>query len=90
MHKSSLGKHKIEFSIQSSPSFLDCAGVYQASDSAVDFSQISPGDHGRWLVIDTNLETRGTPIYKRDRFPILDFRDGGIDILGRYLQFFVQ
>ena len=88
MHKSSLGKHKIEFSIQSSPSFLDCAGVYQASDSAVDFSQISPRDHGRWLVIDTNLETRGTPIYKRNRFPILDFRDGGIDILGRYLQFF--
>ena len=85
MHKSSLSKHQIELSIQSSPSFLNCAGVYQASHGAVDFSQIGPGYYGWRLVVDANLKSCGTPIYKSDGLSILDFSDGWIDILGRYI-----
>ena len=85
MHKSSLSKHQIELSIQSSPSFLNCTGVYQASHCAVDFSQICPGNNGWRLVVDTNLKACGAPIHKSDGFSIFDFSNGWIDILWRYI-----
>jgi len=40
------------------------------------------GDAGGWLVVDADLEARGTPVYKLNVALRLDVGDGGVHVLG--------
>ena len=41
--------------IQPGPGITDSRGVSERTDGAVDLGQVSSGDYGRGLVVDTNL-----------------------------------
>lgn len=48
---------------------------------AVDFGQITVGDHLRWLVADTNLESSRAPIHELNGSLCLERSDSGVDIV---------
>ena len=55
MDECSLGIHQVEFVIESSPGFGDGSGVTQHADRTLNLSQVTAGNHGRRLIIDTDL-----------------------------------
>jgi hypothetical protein len=59
--------HQIELVVQPAPGLGDCGGVGEHADSSLDFRKIAAWDDGRWLVVDTDLEARWTPIDQLDR-----------------------
>ena len=64
MHEGSLGVHEIEFVVKTSPGLSNGGGVTQHADGALDFGQITTRHHSGGLVVDSNLESSGTPIHK--------------------------
>mmetsp|Transcript_60546 Transcript_60546/g.69081 ORF Transcript_60546/g.69081 Transcript_60546/m.69081 type:complete len:448 (-) Transcript_60546:113-1456(-) len=82
VNESSLGVHKIELMIDSGENFSDGSRVGDHANSSHDLSQISSGNDGGRLVIDTALETGGAPVDKLDGSLSLDGGDGSVDILG--------
>jgi len=78
----SLGVHKIELVIKSGEDFSDGSGVGDHTDSSHDLSQITSGDNGGGLVVDTSLETGGAPVDELDGSLGLDGGNSSIDILG--------
>merc|ERR1719461_2160664 len=66
MDESTLGVHKIELMIQTSPGLGDGGGVAQHADGTLYLGEITTGDDGGWLVVDTDLETGGTPVDELD------------------------
>merc|ERR1712001_97720 len=68
--------------IKASPSVSDGSGVGQHADCRLDLGKITSGYDGWGLVVDTNLETSGTPVDKLDGAFSFDGCDGSIDILG--------
>jgi len=82
MHESTLGIHKIELMIKTSPSFGNRSGVAQHAHCSLDLGKITTRHNSRWLVVDTNFETSGTPVDKLDGTFGLDGCNGSIDILG--------
>ncbi|KAL4226984.1 hypothetical protein ACF0H5_014960 [Mactra antiquata] len=81
MDESSLGVHKIEFMIKTSPGFGDGSGVAQHADGTLYLGQITTWYDGWWLVVDTDLETSWTPVDELDGSLGLDGSNGGVDIL---------
>ena len=49
--------------------------------STVDFGKITIGNHLRWLVTDTNLETSWAPVNELNGALCLEMSDGGMDLL---------
>merc|ERR1712066_1137834 len=82
MDESSLGVHKIEFMIKTSPCLSDGGGVAQHADGTLDLGKITSWDNGWRLVVDTDLETSWAPIDELDGSLGLDGCNGSIDILG--------
>merc|ERR1719273_2341919 len=82
MDKGTLGIHEVELVIQTSPSLSNGSGVGQHADSTLNLGQITTRHNSRRLVVDTNLETSGTPVDKLDGALGLDGGNGSIDILG--------
>jgi len=80
--ESSLGVHKIELMIQTSPCLSDSCSVAQHADSALDFSKIATRYNGGWLVVDSDLETSWAPIDELNGSLGLDGCNGCVDILG--------
>ena len=62
MNECTLGVHEIELMIKTSPSFGNGGRVAQHANSTLDLGQITTRNNGRWLVVNTNLETSWTPI----------------------------
>ena len=60
--ESSLGVHKIEFMIKTSPCFSNGSCVAQHANSSLYFSKIATRYNSWWLVVDSNLETSWAPI----------------------------
>ena len=58
MDEGALGVHKIELVVQSGPGLSDGGGVGQHADGTLDLGQISAGDDGGGLVVDTDLKSR--------------------------------
>merc|ERR1719461_35777 len=81
MDESTLGVHKIELMIQTGPGLGDGSGVAQHADGTLYLGEITTWDNGGWLVVDTDLETGGTPVDELDGTLGLDGSDGGVDIL---------
>ena len=82
MDEGTLGVHEIELVVKTSPSLGDGGGVGKHADGALDLGEISTGDDGRGLVVDTDLEASGAPVDKLDGTLGLDGSDGGVDVLG--------
>jgi len=82
MDESSLGVHEIEFVIDSGEDFSDGSGVGDHAACAHNLGEITTGDDGRGLVVDSALETGGAPVDELDGPLGLDGGDGGVDILG--------
>jgi len=80
VNECSLGVHKIEFVIESSPSFGDGGGVAQHANGSLDLGQISAWNHGWWLVVDTDFETGWAPVNELDGSFGLDGGNGGVDV----------
>merc|ERR1719284_276040 len=81
----SLGVHQIKLVIQSSPGLGDGGGVGEHADSSLHLGQVSSRDNSWRLVVDTNLESSGTPVNKLDGPLGLDGGNGSIDILGDHV-----
>jgi len=82
VNERSLGVHKIELVVQSSPGLSNGGGVAQHANSSLHLGQISAWHDGGWLVIDTDLETGWAPVDELDGSLGLDGGDGGVDVLG--------
>merc|ERR1711955_86223 len=82
MDESSLGVHKIEFMIKTSPCFSNGCCVAQHADSSLYFSKIATRYNSWWLVVDSDLETSWAPIDELDGSLGLDGCNGSVDILG--------
>jgi len=78
----SLGVHKIELMVESGEDFGDGGGVGNHADGSHDLGQISSGDDGGGLIIDTDLESGGAPVDELDGSLGLDGGDGGVDVFG--------
>merc|ERR1712179_897351 len=77
-----LGVHQIELVVKTSPGLSDGGGVAQHADGTLYLGQITAGNNGGWLVVDSHLESSWAPIDELDGPLGLDGGDGGVDILG--------
>ena len=78
----SLGVHEIELVVKSGPCLGDGGGVGQHADGTLDLGEVTSGDDGWWLVVDTDLEASWAPVDELDGSLGLDGGDGGVDVLG--------
>jgi len=81
MNESSLGVHEIEFVIDSGEDFSDGSGVGDHAASSHDLGEITTGNDGRGLVVNSTLETGRAPVNELDGSLGLDGGDSGVDIL---------
>ena len=82
MDESSLGIHEIEFMINSGENFSNGGGVGDHADGSHNLGEITTGNDGRRLIVDTALETGRAPVDELDGSLGLDGGDSGVDILG--------
>merc|ERR1712061_806776 len=82
MNKSTFGIHEVKLVIKTSPSLSNGSGIGQHADCTLNLGQITTRNNSWRLVVDTNLETSGTPIHKLDRALGLDGGNCCVDILG--------
>jgi len=82
MDESTLGVHKIELVVNAGEDLCDSSGVGDHADGAHNLGEITTGNDGRGLVVDSALETGGAPVDELDGPLGLDGGDGGVDILG--------
>ena len=82
MNKSPLGVHEVELMVQPGPGLRDGRGVGEHADGPLDLGEVASRNHGRRLVVDSNLEPSGAPVNKLDAPLSLDGGNGSIDILG--------
>jgi len=78
----SLCVHKIELMVESREDFSDGSGVGDHAHSSHDLGEVTAGNDGGRLVVDTALETSGAPVDELDGSLGLDGGDRGVDILG--------
>jgi hypothetical protein len=80
--ESSLGVHKIELVVDSGEDFGNGGRVGDHAASSHDLGEITTGNDGRGLVVNTTLETGRAPVNELDGSLGLDGGDSGVDILG--------
>ncbi len=62
----SFGVHQVKLVIKTSPGLGNGRGVGQHADSTLNLRQVTTGNDGRGLVVDSDLETSWTPVDKLD------------------------
>jgi hypothetical protein len=77
-----LGVHKIELVVETGEDLSDSGRVGDHAASALDLGQITTGNDGRGLVVDTALEAGGRPVHELNGTLGLDGSNSGVDILG--------
>merc|ERR1719219_2755906 len=82
MDESSLGVHKIELMIKTSPCLSNGGGVAQHAHGTLYLGKITTWYNSRWLVVDTDFETSWAPIDKLNGTLGFDGCNGCVDILG--------
>jgi hypothetical protein len=82
MDESTLGVHKIELVVNAGEDLGDGGRVGDHAHGAHNLGEITTGNDGRGLVVDSALETGGAPVDELDGPLGLDGGDGGVDILG--------
>merc|ERR1711948_222172 len=66
VHEGTLGVHEVELVVNAGQSLGHSSGVGNHGAGAHDLGEIATGHHSGWLVVDTALETSGTPVDKLD------------------------
>merc|ERR1711981_709046 len=82
MDEGSLGVHKIELMINPGEDLSDGSGVGDHAHGSHDLGEVTTGDDGGRLVVDTALETGGAPVDELDGPLGLDGGNSGVDVLG--------
>ena len=82
MDERTLGVHKIELVVDTGEHLGDGRGVGDHAHGALHLGEISAGDDGGGLVVDTALEASGAPVDELDGPLRLDGRDSSVDVLG--------
>jgi len=77
-----LGVHKIELVIDPAEHLSDGGTVGDHAHCAHDLGQVTTGNNGRGLVVDTALETSGRPVDELDGPLGLDGGNSSVDVLG--------
>merc|ERR1712223_1843109 len=80
-----LGVHEVELVVKPGPGFGDGGGVREHAHGPADLSKISAGNDGWGLVVDTDLESGGTPVDKLDAPLGLDGGNGSVHVLGHHV-----
>jgi len=62
----SLGVHEVELVVESGEDFGDGGGVGNHADGSHDFGEVTSGDDGGRLVVDSDLESGGAPVDESD------------------------
>merc|ERR1712156_1365467 len=83
--KGPLGVHEVELVVKPSPGLSDGSGVREHAHGPADLSKISTGNDGWGLVVDTDLESGGTPVNKLDASLGLDGGNGSVHVLGHHV-----
>jgi hypothetical protein len=78
----SLGVHEIELVVKSGEDFSDGSGVRNHAYGSHDLGEVTTGNDGGGLVVNTAFESGGAPVDELDSSLGLDGGDGGVDILG--------
>jgi len=81
MDEGSLGVHKIELVINTGKGLGNSSGVGNHAYSSLDTGKITTWNNGRWLVVDTALETSWAPVNELNSSLGLDCGNGRVDIL---------
>merc|ERR1712174_102797 len=82
VHERALGVHEVELVVNAGQSLGHSGRVGNHSARAHDLGEIATGHHSGWLVVDTALETSGTPVHKLDGALGLDGGHSGVHVLG--------
>merc|ERR1711981_1451514 len=82
VHEGTLGVHEVELVVNAGQSLGHSSGVGNHGASAHDLGEIATRHHSGWLVVDTTLETSGTPVDKLDGALGLDGGHSGVHVLG--------
>ena len=82
MDEGTLCVHKIELVVKTSPGLSDGGSVGQHADGTLNLGQVTTGDDGWGLVVDTDLESSGAPVNELNGTLGLDGSNGGVDVLG--------
>ena len=77
-----LGVHQVKLVVKTSPGLGDGGGVAQHAHGTLDLGEVTSGDDGGWLVVDSDLESGGTPVDELDGPLGLDGGNGSVDVLG--------
>merc|ERR1712109_326923 len=80
-----LGVHEVELVVKPGPGLGDGGGVREHTHGPADLSKISTGNDGWGLVVDTDLESGGTPVDKLDAPLGLDGGNGSVNVLGHHV-----
>merc|ERR1712042_59066 len=80
-----LGVHEVKLVVKSGPGLGDGGGVGQHTDSSLYLGKITSRYNSWRLIVDTNLESSGTPVNKLNTSLGLDGSNSSIDILGNYI-----
>ena len=82
MYEGSLGIHQIEFVVQSGEDFGNGGRVGDHADGSHDFGQITSGDDGGGLIVDSDFESSGAPVDELDGSLGFNGGNGSIDVFG--------
>jgi hypothetical protein len=81
MDEGSLGVHKIELVINTGKGLGNSSGVGNHAHSSLNTGKITTWNNGRWLVVDTTLETSWAPVNELNSSLGLDGGNSRVDIL---------
>jgi len=68
--------------IKSGENFSDGGGVGNHTDGSHDLGEVTSGDNGGGLIVDSDFESGGAPVDELDGSLGLDGGDGGVDVFG--------
>jgi hypothetical protein len=81
VNEGTFGVHKIELVVNAGKSLSDGGGVGNHAYSSLDTGKITTWNNGRWLVVDTALETSWAPVNELNSSLGLDGGNSRVDIL---------
>jgi len=82
VNEGSLGVHEIELVVESGEDFGDGGRVGDHADGSHNLGEVTTGDNGGGLVVDSALESGGAPVDELDGPLGLDGGNGSVDVLG--------
>jgi hypothetical protein len=82
VNEGTLGVHKIELVVDTRKSLGNGSGVGNHAHGTLDTGQITSGDNGRGLVVNTTFESGGAPVNELNGTLGLDGGNRRVDILG--------